>query len=127
MALCIILLSVILASIFKHGRRYVSNIVKFRKTSITYDKINLSICKWAQIVPLKILHLLVCSFQGFLHVNYMNITNKFTKKLNFERLFSLLLSLSTILLFSLVKALFSSNVYFPLQRRLCTAYPVFQH
>ena len=75
MALCIILLSVILAVIFKHGRRYVSKIVKFRKMSITYDKINLSTCKWAQIVPLKILHLLVCSLQGLLHVNYMNITD----------------------------------------------------
>ena len=52
MALCIILLSVILAAIFKHGRRYVSKIVKIRKMSITYDKINLSTCKWAQIVPL---------------------------------------------------------------------------
>jgi len=75
MALCIILLSDILAAIFKHGRRYVSKMVKFSKMSITYDKINLSTCKWAQIVPLKILHLLVCSLQGFLHVNDMNITN----------------------------------------------------
>ena len=76
MALCIILLSIILAAIFKHGRRYVSKMVKFRKMLITYDKINLSTCKWAQIVPLKILHLLLCSLQGFfLHDNYMNITN----------------------------------------------------
>jgi len=59
------LLSVILAAIFKHGRRYVSKMAKFRKMSITYDKINLPTCKWAQIVPLKILHLLVCSLQGF--------------------------------------------------------------
>ena len=65
MALCIILLSVILAAIFKNGRHYVSKMVKFRKMLITYDKINLPTCKWAQIVPLKILHLLVCSLQGF--------------------------------------------------------------
>jgi len=65
MALCIILLSVILAAIFKHGRRYVSKIGKFRKMSITYGKIYLSTCKWALIVPLKILHILVCSLQGF--------------------------------------------------------------
>jgi len=75
MALCIILLSIILETIFKHGRRYVSKMVKFRKMSITYDEINVSTCKWAQIVPLKIFHLLVCSLQGFLHDNYMNITN----------------------------------------------------
>jgi len=65
MALCIILLSVILAAIFKYGRRYVSKMVKFRKMSITYDKINLTTCKWAQVVPLKILHLLVRSLLGF--------------------------------------------------------------
>jgi len=65
MALCIILLSVILSAIFKYGRRYVSKMVKFRKMSITYDKINLSTCRWAQIVPLKILHLLVCSLEDF--------------------------------------------------------------
>jgi len=51
--------------IFKYGRRYVSKMVKFRKMSITYDKINLTTCKWVQVVPLKILHLLVCSLQGF--------------------------------------------------------------
>ena len=65
MALCIILLSVILAAIFKHGRRYVSKMVKFRKISITYDKINLSTYKLVQIVRLKILHILVCSLQVF--------------------------------------------------------------
>jgi len=60
-----ILLSVTLAAIFKHGSRFFSKIVNFRKMSLTFDKIHLSTCKWAQIIRIKILHLLVCTLQAF--------------------------------------------------------------
>jgi len=81
MAIFSILLSVTLAAIFKHGSRFISKIVNFRKMSLTFDKIHLSTCKWAQIIHIKILwyalykHLL-CQ----LHEN----CKLMIKKLNFE-------------------------------------------
>ena len=66
MAIFSILLSVTLAAIFKHGSRFFSKIVNFRKMSLTFDQIHLSTCKWAQIIRIKILHLLLCTLQAFL-------------------------------------------------------------
>ena len=59
-----ILLSVTLAAIFKHGSRFLAKL-NFRKMSLTFDTIHLSTCKWDQIICIKILHLLVCTLQGF--------------------------------------------------------------
>jgi len=103
--------------LFKYGRRYVSKMVKFRKISITYDKINLSTCKWAQIVPLKILYLLifwyaVCKDFCMLATRVLQINER---KLNFE---GILLLVSISFLFPLAKSLFSSSVCLALQRRL---------
>ena len=33
--------------------------------SLTFDKIHQSTCKWAQIIRIKIAHLLVCTLQAF--------------------------------------------------------------
>ena len=41
MAIFFILLSVTLAAIFKHGSRFFSKIVNFRKMSLTFQPINL--------------------------------------------------------------------------------------
>jgi len=65
MAIFFILLSVTLAAIFKHDSHFFSKIVNFRKMSLTFDTIYLLTCKWAQIIRIKILHLLMCTLQGF--------------------------------------------------------------
>jgi len=66
MANFFILLSVTLAAIFKHGSRFFSKIVNFRKMLLTFDKIHLSTCKWAKIICIKILHFLIALYKDLL-------------------------------------------------------------
>ena len=110
-----VLLSVTLAAIFKHGRGFLSKIVNFRKMLLTFDRIHLSTCRWAQIICIKILHLLVCTLQGFVMlITWILQTND--RKVEFRGFFPLLLT--TVVLFSILKTLFSTNVHLALERRL---------
>ena len=94
---------------------FLSKIMNFRKMSLTFDKIHLSSCKWAQIIHIKILHLLVCTLQAFVML-ITRILQINDQKVEFRGFFPLLLT--TIVLFSILKTLFSPNVYLAFERRL---------
>jgi len=91
-----ILLSVTLAAIFKHGSGFFKQNYEFQKMSLTFDKIHLSSCKWAQIIRIKILHLLVCTLQAFVML-ITRILQINDQKVEFRGFFPLLLT--TIVLF----------------------------